>query len=261
MDAEVRPRLYIAATDLAKLAGWLEYDVEHHDAARRLWTVGLEIARCIEHPLTTDLTGHTLDQLADQALYLRRPDEASRFVQLGYAVGAGRHPVSPSTTTMLASLTAFVHADLGRVTACQRALGDAQEAFTRIDPADTTPWACFDSPVRFTTWKGHAYYELARHSSDPRLRDQAVTLLAQTLDNLRPMTRALYLPDLVGAHALAGDIDTAVALGHQAIDTITAMSSRRNYARLGVLHGVLEPMRASPGVADLRDRLATATAA
>jgi hypothetical protein len=69
------------------------------------------------------------------------------------------------------------------------------------------------------------------------------------------------LPDLTGAHALAGHVDTAVALGYQALDTITGMSSRRLYARLGVLRGVLEPLRASPDVADLRARLATATAA
>ncbi len=261
MDDAVRPRLYTAATHLAMRSGWLEYDVEHHDAARRVWTVGLEIARGIEHPLTTDLTGRILDQMAHQARYLGRPDEASKFVQLGYAAGAGRHPVSPSSTTALAINAAFLHADRGQVTEFKRALGEAEDAFGRIDPAATTPWGCVDSPVRFTTWQGGAYYELARRGGDPRLRDQAVTLLSQVLDNPRPVTRAQFLPDLAGARALAGDVDTAVALGHQAVDTITAMSSRRIYARLGILHGALEPMRASPGVADLRDRLATATAA
>ena len=261
MDDAVRLRLHTAATHLAARAGWLEYDVEHHDAARRLWTVGLEIARGVEHPLTTDLTGRILNVMAHQARYLGRPDEASRFGQLGHAVGAGRHPVSPSLATTLATNAAFRHADRGQVTEFQRALGAAQDAFGRIDPADTTPWASADSPVRFSTWQGSAYYELARRGGDPRLRDQAVTLLAQTLDNPRPVTRAQFLPDLAGARALAGDLDTAVVLGHQAVDTITGMSSRRIYARLGVLHEVLKPMRASPGVADLRDRLATATAA
>lgn len=163
--------------------------------------------------------------------------------------------------TALAIHAAFLHADRGQVTEFQRALGQAQDAFGCIDLADTTPWACTDSPVRFTTWQSSAYYELARRGGDPRLRDQAVTLLAQTLDNPRPVTRAQFLPGLAGTRALAGDLDTAVVLGHQAVDTITAMSSRRIYARLDVLRGMLEPMRAGPGVADLRDRLATATAA
>lgn len=67
-----------------------------------------------------------------------------------------------------------------------------------------------------------------------------------------------YLPDLTGAHALAGDVGTAVAVGHQAVDTVTGISSRRTYDRPRVLNGVLEPMHTSPGIAELRERLALA---
>jgi hypothetical protein len=42
-------------------------------------------------------------------------------------------------------------------------------------------------------------------------------------------SRALYLPDLAGAHALAGDTDTAVMLGHQAVEAVTAVHSPRVY--------------------------------
>lgn len=67
--------------------------------------------------------------------------------------------------------------------------------------------------------------------------------------------RAELLRVLASAHALAGDADTAVTLGHQAIDAITALHSPRAYQALRRLHTVLEPMRTSPGVAELRDRL------
>jgi hypothetical protein len=68
-------------------------------------------------------------------------------------------------------------------------------------------------------------------------------------------SRALYLPELAGAHALAGDSDTAVSVGHQAIDAVTAVHSPRAYDRLHVLRTVLEPLHTSPGVAELRERL------
>ncbi|MGH3815998.1 MAG: hypothetical protein ACRDUV_26715, partial [Pseudonocardiaceae bacterium] len=236
MDDSVQPRLHIAATHLALLAGWMSFDVEHHDAARRLWVVGLDIARGTEHPLATDLTSHLMLIMAQQARYLGRPDEARQLVQLGYTAGAGSHPVSASTSTALATNAAFAHADRGHLADCQRALGDAEDAFTRIDPANVTPWACVDGPIKIATWQGHAYYELARTSGDQRCMQRAVTLLGQAVDNPRAMSRALYLPDLAGAEALAGDVDTAVALGHQAVDTVTAMTSRRNYARLRVLN-------------------------
>jgi hypothetical protein len=72
----------------------------------------------------------------------------------------------------------------------------------------------------------------------------------------RARSRALHLPDLAGAHALTGDTDIAVTLGHQAVDAVTALSSSRAYDRLRVLYTVLEPMYTSGGVAELRDRLA-----
>jgi N-acyl-L-homoserine lactone synthetase len=72
--------------------------------------------------------------------------------------------------------------------------------------------------------------------------------------------RALDLPDLAGAHALAGDIDTAVTVGHQAIDAVTAVHSPRAYDRLHVLHTALQPLHTSPGVAGtVRYRLSART--
>jgi hypothetical protein len=73
-------------------------------------------------------------------------------------------------------------------------------------------------------------------------------------------TRARYLPDLAGAQALAGDADIAVSVGHQAIEEITALSAPRLLDRLRILHTVLEPLHTSPGVAELRHRLATVAA-
>ncbi len=71
--------------------------------------------------------------------------------------------------------------------------------------------------------------------------------------------RAGALTTLVGAHAIAGDTDTAVTLGHQAIGAVTAVSSPRAYDRLRALDTVLQPLHASAGVAELRDRLTITT--
>ncbi|MEO7193939.1 MAG: hypothetical protein ABIZ05_03825, partial [Pseudonocardiaceae bacterium] len=66
--------------------------------------------------------------------------------------------------------------------------------------------------------------------------------------------------DLAGAHALTGDTDTAVTLGHQAIDAVTALHSPRTHDRLRVLDTALQPLHTSAGVAELRDRLNAAAA-
>ncbi|WP_051175245.1 HsdM family class I SAM-dependent methyltransferase [Nocardia exalbida] len=41
---DVRTRLWIATADLASMAGWLAYDIEEHDSARKLWTYALQTA-------------------------------------------------------------------------------------------------------------------------------------------------------------------------------------------------------------------------
>ncbi|HEX2300911.1 MAG TPA: hypothetical protein VHH34_20785, partial [Pseudonocardiaceae bacterium] len=86
---------------------------------------------------------------------------------------------------------------------------------------------------------GTAHYALAVADRDPRAAGRAVDLLLHGVDGFGPgyaRLRAVYLPDLVGSHALAGDSDTAVTLGHQAIDAATALSSPRAYDKLRTLH-------------------------
>ena len=101
---EVRGRLLLALADLAKTAAHMTYDVEQHDAARRLWMIALDTARRAEHPRSTDLTAAVLQDMADQAVHLDRPQEALKLVQLAGATAAsGKYPVSASTRSRTAS--------------------------------------------------------------------------------------------------------------------------------------------------------------
>jgi transcriptional regulator with XRE-family HTH domain len=67
---EVRPRLLIATAHLALMAGWMSFDVHQHDAARRLWMIGLDVARAAEDPWGCDLTVYLLYDMALQAVHL-----------------------------------------------------------------------------------------------------------------------------------------------------------------------------------------------
>ncbi|MGH3833763.1 MAG: helix-turn-helix domain-containing protein, partial [Pseudonocardiaceae bacterium] len=265
VSSEVRPQLYLAAARLATQAGYMSYDVNQHDAARRLWLIGLHIARAAEDPRGSDLTVFVLYDMALQAVHLGRPDEALRLVHLGHNTAAvSSHPVTAATTSCLANIQATAHAAQGDAVGCDRALGRALDHLAVIDSADDEAWAAplVDEP-HLAGFQGHAQYTLALASRDPRAAARAVPLLRRAVDGFGPghaRSRALYLVDLVGAHALAGDVDTAVTLGHQAIDTVTALHSPRAYDRLRVLDTALQPLHTSTGVAELRDRLASTAA-
>ncbi|MGQ0719244.1 MAG: hypothetical protein ACT4NP_18410 [Pseudonocardiales bacterium] len=201
--------------------------------------------------------------MALQAVHLSRPDEALRLVHLAHAATTGRYPVSAATTSSLASIQARAHAAKGDAVSCDRALGQAIERFGTIDPATRPPWGAFFDKIGLASYRGDAHYELAVVKRDPRVAGQAVPLLRHTVDHFGPdyaRLRALDLTNLAGAHAIAGDADTAVTVGHQAIDAVTAVSSPRAHNQLRVLNTVLEPLHTSTGVAELRERLATTAA-
>ena len=254
----VRPRLLVATAHLAMQAGWMSFEVNQHDAARRLWMIALNVARDAEHPLGADQTVYLLYDMALQAVHLGRPDEALRLVHLGHAATTGIRAVSAATTSCLATIQARAHAAQGDAAGCDRALGQAVEHFAAIDPATRTPWGASVSEAGFAARQGSAHYELAMAKRDPRAARAAVPLLRHAADHLgldyaRP--RALKLTDLAGTHAIAGDLDTAVTVGHQAVDAVTALHSPRAYDGLRVLNIVLKPLHDSVGVAELRDRL------
>ncbi|MGH3831670.1 MAG: hypothetical protein ACRDRS_14685 [Pseudonocardiaceae bacterium] len=259
---EVVPRLRLATARLATQAGWLSFDVTQDETARRLWMIGLDIARDTGHPLGADQAAFLLYDMALQSVHLGRPNEALQLVQLGHAVMAGKHPVSAATACCLANIQATAYAAQRDAVGCDRALGQAADHFAAIDPADTEPWAALlVDEAYLVARQGRTHYTLAIPGRDPHTADRAVPLLRQAVNQYGPARarpRALYLSDLAGAHALGGDLDTAVTIGHQAVDAITALSSPRAHDKLRVLNTVLEPLHASPGVPELRDRLATA---
>ncbi|MGH4007430.1 MAG: helix-turn-helix domain-containing protein [Pseudonocardiaceae bacterium] len=260
---EVRPRLYLATAHLAVQAGWMSFEVNQHEAARRLWMIGLDVARDSEDPRGSDLTVYLLYDMALQAVHLGRPDEALRLVHLGHAAASGPHPVSASTSCCLASIQARAYAARRDAAGCDHALGQAVEQFSTIDRVTAPPWGTHAGEAGMSGFHGTAHYTLAMAGDDPGAAGRAVPLLRHAVDGFGPgyaRLRALYLPDLAGAHAIAGDTDTAVTVGHQAVDAVTTVSSPRAYGRLRVLNTALEPLHTSAGVADLRHRL-TAIAA
>lgn len=259
MTAEVRPRMYLATARLATQAGWMSFQVHQDDSARRLWLIALDVLRDTDHPLATDQTVFVLYDMALQALALGRPKEALSLVHLGHTAAVNAHPVSAATLSCLATIQAQAHAAQNDPASCDQALGQALNHFTRINPAHN-PRADFLDETMLAAKQGDVYYALALASRDPRAASRAVSLLRQSVDGFRSdhgRSQAISLTELAGAHAIAGDTDTAVTIGHQAIDAVTALHSPRTYDTLRALNAALEPLHTSAGVAELRDRLTT----
>jgi hypothetical protein len=258
----IRVRLDIAAADLAMLAAWCSYDVEQHDQAQRLWIVALELCRHTDHPRAADLAVDVLLDMAHQSLHLSRPDEALRLVGLGLVVeNNSPAAVSDATRSYLASVQSWSYAVLGETTACERALGRAEQHFAAVDPATALPWAAHVDTAEFTAQQGHAWYLLSATQPDAAAR--AVPLLTAATSAYGDdyaCARAVNLTGLAGSHARAGDIDAAVSVGRRALEEITRIPSQRAYHRLRMLDDCLA-VHQTADVAELRYDIQTACTA
>ncbi|MGH3798513.1 MAG: hypothetical protein ACRDSP_27050, partial [Pseudonocardiaceae bacterium] len=262
MAPDVRPRLFLATGYLAMMAGWISFEVRQHEAARRLWTIGVDVARHTDDPQGVDLSSYLLYDMALQAVELDRPDEALRLAQIGQATALGAHQVSGSTSSALAYIQARALAAQGAAAASDRALGQVSDRFEAIDQNNLSPWGrCFVGETHLASCQGSVHHSLALATGDQKTADRSVALLRSAVQGFGPeyaRVRASDLVDLAGAHAIAGDTDTVVTVGHQALEAVEVVHSPRTRDKLRSLSTVLEPMNASPGVAELRERLVAA---
>jgi hypothetical protein len=260
-EQQVRADLMLATADLANLAGWMTYDVEEHENARRLWVIALDTARQANHPLSTDLTVAVQYNMAHQALHLGRPDEALRLVQLGAVTATtSTYPVSAGTRGANAMILARCRASLGEAELCHRALEQAQQTYADAEPASAPPWF-FVTAAAIDTLQGQALFQLAQ--ANPSHAPRAVEQLRSAVDSYDltyVRSRAVNIPDLAGSYFLAGEVDSAVLAGHEAVTVISTLSSRRAYGRLRTLADIAKPHSHRSDVAELRDRICGALA-
>lgn len=260
----VRARLQIATAELASMAGWLAYDIEDHNAARRLWTYALHIAqRADDNPRSTDLLVIVLLDMAHQALHLRQPKDALAFCRLAAATSTSRrHPVSHITEGYIHTVTAWCWAMLGEPEPTRRALADSRAGYAAASAETIPPWAWVVTNAEIDAQQGHALYLLSL--THPEFAESAAAQLTSAAEGHpaeHERSRAVVLPTLAVAHFQAGDIDSAVQIGHDAVTAVTALSSQRCYARLRDLDTVAAGHRSIPEVLDLRADIAEALAA
>ena len=266
----VRARLVLATTNLALVAGWLSYDVEDHDTARRLWTYALDTTRHAEdHPRSTDLAVTALGNMSTQALHLGRPQEALRLAQLESTTTTSRtHPASaimyPGSLTALA----YCRAALGDVEPCRRAMSQQAEEWARaIDNAPAWHWTRHATDAQIAGFEaekqGTALEFLSR--THPEFAPAAVEHLCIAVNSYEDDTmargRLIELTKLTSAYFRAGDVASGVASGFETITSMNRLSSKLGYPKLRIVDAAAAPFTRNPEVAELRDRIRTTRAA
>ncbi len=265
----VRTELDLAVAELANVAGWMVYDVDDHDGARRLWTYTIDAARrAAGDPRAADLTVTVLLDMAHQALYLHyldptdrtRVHEATHLMRMASSEIADAPEICAPIRGYGHAVGAWCAAAAGRADRATAELDDAQAIYLGTNPTEAPAWAGWLTPAETHYQQGRAALLLS--DRDTRHAATAVESLTAAIDgwgHARQRSRAMARSMLAVAYLRTGDPDEAARVGHAGADDVMALSTTRGYRMLDVLDREAAG-HAGSDVAGLREHIRTALA-
>src|SRR5690606_29205355 len=146
-------RLFAAAADLTRLAGWTSYDIAAHGLAQRYFVQALRLAQAAGDRA---YGAYILVTMSRQAVYLGHGREAVQLARVAQQGAGGSVP--PVVQAMLHAAEARGHGVLGEVRACTTALVRAERALAGARPGDEVPyWARFFDEAQLADEFGHCH--------------------------------------------------------------------------------------------------------
>ncbi|MCM1947917.1 regulator [Streptomyces sp. G2] len=241
-------RLFAAAADLTRLAGWTSYDIAAHGLAQRYFVQALRLAQAAGDRA---YGSYVLLTMSCQAVYLGHGREAVQLARVAQqGVGTGAPPV---VQAMLHAVEARGHAVLAEARACSAALVRAERALEAARPGDEVPyWARSFDEAQLADELGHCHRDLQQYRPAAQHAERALQLRAPGYARSRLFCRVV----LATARLALGELDQACALGAEAAQQAAEMRSARAIEYVRDFERRLEPYRDAPPVRTYRDRVA-----
>ncbi|MER6997831.1 regulator [Streptomyces sp. NPDC000410] len=241
-------RLFAAAADLTRLAGWTSYDIAAHGLAQRYFVQALRLAQAAGDRA---YGSYVLVTMARQAVYLGHGREA---VQLTRVAQQGVGSSAPQVVqALLYAVEARGHGVLGEVRACTASLVRAERALEASRPGDDVPhWARFFDEAQLADEFGHCHRDLQQYRAAVQHAERSLQLRAPGYARSRLFCRVV----LASARLGLGELDQACALGAEAAQQASEMRSARAIEYVRDFERRLEPYRDAAAVRTYRDRVA-----
>ncbi|MDN3297328.1 regulator [Streptomyces ficellus] len=240
-------RLFAAAADLTRLAGWTSYDIAAHGLAQRYFVQALRLSQAAGDRA---YGSYVLITMSRQAVYLGHGREAVQLARVAQqGVGSSAPPV---VQAMLHSVEARGHAVLGEVRACTSSLVRAERALDTARPGDDVPyWARFFDEAQLADDFGHCHRDLQQYRAAVQHAERSLQLRAPAFARSRLFCRVVLATARLGL----GELDQACALGAEAAQQASEMRSARATEYVRDFERRLEPYRDATAVRNYRDRV------
>jgi len=244
----VGQRLYGAAAELARLAGWARFDSDDVAGAQRYFLVALRAAQ-----LSGDraLGAHILGFMGVQATLAGDPRDAITLLMSAYE--GGRAVMTNSEQAALFGRLSRAHGKNGDVYHADLC---AERTFTfldDVDPAGDPPWIYWCNEADLSGMIGEGYVALGDATKAGKYLGTAV----QGLDASRPRDRVLWMISHASAQLKADQRDLAMAQARTAAAIAAELNSDRVVSYLGDFRAQLGSSTRDAEIADFDDYLRT----
>ncbi|MBT2423932.1 regulator [Streptomyces sp. ISL-22] len=241
-------RLFAAAADLTRLAGWTSYDIAAHGLAQRYFVQALRLAQAAGDRA---YGSYVLVTMSRQAVYLGHGREAVQLARVAQqGVGTSAPPV---VQALLHACEARGHGVLGEVRACTASLVRAERALEAARPGDDVPyWARFFDEAQLADEFGHCHRDLQQFRAAAQHAERSLQLRAPAYARSRLFCRVV----LASARLGLGELDQACSLGAEAAGQAAEMRSVRAIEYVRDFERRLEPYRDAAPVRGYRDKVA-----
>ncbi|MFG2499293.1 regulator [Streptomyces sp. NPDC048441] len=241
-------RLFAAAADLTRLAGWTSYDIAAHGLAQRYYVQALRLSQAAGDRA---YGSYVLVTMSRQAVYLGHGREAVQLARVAQqGVGSSAPPV---VQALLHSVEARGHGVLGEVRACTASMVRAERALETARPGDEVPhWARFFDEAQLADEFGHCHRDLQQYRVAAQHAERSLQLRAPGYARSRLFCRVV----LASARLGLGELEQACQLGAEAAQAAGEMRSVRAIEYVREFERRLEPYRDAAPVRGYRDRVA-----
>jgi hypothetical protein len=241
-------RLFGAAADLTRLAGWTSFDIAAHGLAQRYFVQALRLSQAAGDRAYGSFVLVTMSR---QAVYLAHGREAVQLARVAQqGVGTNAPPV---VQALLHAAEARGHGVLGEVRACTASLVRAERALEVAKAGDDVPfWARFFDEGQLADEFGHCHRDLQQFRAAAQHAERSLQLRPAAYARSRLICRVV----LASARLGLGELDQACQLAAEAAGQAAEMRSVRAVEYVKDFERRLEPYKDAAPVRTYRDRVA-----
>lgn len=224
-------QLQLLAGETAEHCGWLHYDADQQDGARRFWGEALTTATMLRDP---GLEVLVFASLSMQAIHEDRPRDGYDLARAARLRAEAMR--SPILVSMIVAREARALAKMQDNSGARRELACAMRVIERSEKErPAPPWAAFHGHAELGYTQGLINAEIGHHNA-------AVPFLRAALahqERTYTRNRALYRITLARSLVLAGEIDEAASEAVASLPHLEEVESGRVIRRLKEVRNLL----------------------